>query len=47
MADFVQRKEFRALLSYIRQYFEYWIMFSRIDASSDGRISLEVERALI
>jgi hypothetical protein len=41
MADFVQYKEFRTLLSYLRQYFEFWVMFDRIDTSDDRRISFE------
>lgn len=41
MADYVQFEEFRALLSYLRQYFEYWVMFDRIDTSSDRRVNFE------
>jgi Ca2+-binding EF-hand superfamily protein len=39
MADFLDFAEFRALLTYLRQYFEYWVMFDRIDTSDDRRIS--------
>ncbi len=41
LADFIQFNEFRALLCYMRQYFEYWVMFTRIDTSSNGRINIE------
>ena len=34
-------------LCYLRQYFEYWVMFDRIDASHDHRINFkEFQRAL-
>jgi len=47
MADFIQYIEFRAVLSFLRQYFEYWVMFDRIDTSRDHRIDFnEFERAL-
>jgi len=46
-AGYVQFKEFRGLLSYLRQYFEYWVMFDRIDTSSDRRINFqEFQQAL-
>merc|ERR1711907_166322 len=32
-ADYIEFKEFRVFLSYLRQYFEYWVMFNRIDTS--------------
>jgi hypothetical protein len=38
-ADYVTFSEFRTLLWYLRQYFEYWIMFNRIDTSDDRRLS--------
>jgi hypothetical protein len=41
MADYIQYHEFRAFLSYLRQYFEYWVMFDRLDASDDRRISFD------
>ena len=37
--DFVELREFRILLLYIRQYLELHVMFERIDTSNDGRIS--------
>ncbi len=37
--DYVSIGEFRILLKYIRQYYEYWVAFDRIDTSGDRRIS--------
>jgi len=37
--DYVEKKEFRYLLEYLRQYYEYWIAFDLIDYDSDKRIS--------
>jgi len=31
--------EFRIFLVYLRQYFEYWEMFKRVDSSGDNKIS--------
>jgi hypothetical protein len=46
-ADYIEQKEFRAFLSYLRQYFEYWIMFQRIDTTHDSRMEFnEFKRAL-
>jgi len=39
--DFIERCEFRLLLLYLRNYFEVWQMFDRIDTEDDRRISLE------
>ena len=39
-ADYVERCEFRLVLLYLRQYFEYWVAFKRVDDNSDDRISL-------
>ena len=38
-ADYIEFHEFRTLLWYLRQYFEYWVMFNRIDTSHDHRLS--------
>lgn len=38
--DYVSRAEFRYLLSYLRQYYEYWVAFSRLDKNFDRRVSL-------
>mmetsp|Transcript_81121 Transcript_81121/g.251758 ORF Transcript_81121/g.251758 Transcript_81121/m.251758 type:complete len:463 (+) Transcript_81121:48-1436(+) len=39
--DYVQRKEFRILLQFLRHYFELWVMFKTIDSEGDRRINLE------
>lgn len=39
-ADYVERSEYRLLLKYLRQYFEYWIAFDQIDTDGDRRISV-------
>jgi len=39
--DYVQRKEFRVLLQYLKHYFELWVMFQTIDSAGDHRINLE------
>eukprot|EP00668_Euglena_longa_P041340 GGOE01054409.1.p1 GENE.GGOE01054409.1~~GGOE01054409.1.p1 ORF type:complete len:179 (-),score=59.53 GGOE01054409.1:311-847(-) len=39
--DYVTRSEFRVLLSYLRKYFELYVMFDRLDTSDDRRISLQ------
>ena len=45
--DYVEWLEFRILLVYLRQYFEYYVMFSRIDTSDDCKINLkEFKKAL-
>ena len=38
--DFVERNEFRLLLSYLRSYFQLYAAFSRVDTSDDRRIDL-------
>ena len=45
--DYVEWLEFRYLLIYLRQYFEYYVMFCRADLSSDFKIKLdEFKKAL-
>lgn len=39
--EYVEKVEFRLLFVYIRDYFELWMMFSRIDTSGDRRVSLD------
>jgi len=39
--DLITKGEYRFLLKYLRQYFEYWVMFDRIDTDDDRRISFE------
>ncbi len=48
-ASYVQFAEFRALLQYIRQYFECWVMLAQLDsAAGDNRLSLgEFQQALV
>jgi Ca2+-binding EF-hand superfamily protein len=36
--DYIERREFRLLLLYLRQYFEYYQAFCRIDLDDDRRI---------
>jgi hypothetical protein len=45
--DYVERNEFRALLEYLRKYFELYVMYRHIDTNFDGRVSLgEFKEAL-
>ena len=39
--DFVEKNEFRLLLVYLRQYFEIWRMFEKVDSSDDHRLNFE------
>ena len=39
--DYIQKSEFRIFLVALRQRFEYWQAFKRIDAGGDGRIDLQ------
>ena len=39
--DYVSRAEFRFLLMYLRQYYEYWVAFDDIDKDDDRRISFD------
>ena len=36
--DYVTIQEYRYLLKYLRQYYEYWVAFDRLDADSDRRL---------
>jgi Ca2+-binding EF-hand superfamily protein len=38
--DYIERNEFRIFLVYLRQYFEYWQMFDRIDTNDDRNVTL-------
>jgi Ca2+-binding EF-hand superfamily protein len=38
--DYVEWLEFRILLVYLRQYFEYYAMFCRIDTSDDFKVDI-------
>ena len=37
--DYVSKKEFKYLLKYLRQYYEYWVAFDKIDSNDDRRVS--------
>ena len=37
--DYVSRGEFRLILKYLRQYYEYWVAFERLDSDGDRRIT--------
>lgn len=38
--DYIELREFKFFLLSLRQYFEYWQAFSRVDADNDRRINL-------
>lgn len=38
--DYVERDEFRVLLVYLRQYFELYVAFNRLDTNSDSRLDV-------
>ena len=45
--DYVEWMEFRIILVYLRQYFEYYVMFCRIDTSNNFKIDLnEFKKAI-
>lgn len=37
----IEWMEFRIFLVYLRQYFEYWVMFQNVDTSGDHKITLD------
>ena len=39
--NLIEWMEFRIFLVYLRQYFEYWVMFEGLDESGDHQINLE------
>ena len=39
--NLIEWMEFRIFLVYLRQYFEYWVMFETVDNSGDHQINLE------
>jgi Ca2+-binding EF-hand superfamily protein len=45
--DYVSLAEFRYLLSYLRQYYEYWVAFSRIDKDGDKRVTINEFRQAV
>ena len=38
--DYVSKAEFKFLVLYLRQYYEYWRAFETIDSSHDRRVTL-------
>ena len=45
--DFVSKDEFKYLLIYLRQYYDYWTVFNAIDTSKDHRVtSVEFQAAV-
>lgn len=46
-SEYVEAKEYRLLLKYLRQYYEYWVAFDRIDTDGDRRITfIEFSKAI-
>ena len=39
--DFITKAEYRYLLKYLRQFYEYWVAFDRSDTNHDRRVSRE------
>jgi len=39
--DYIENREYRLLLKYLRQYYEYWVAFDQLDLDSDGRITFK------
>jgi len=37
--DYVSKSEYRYLLKYLRQYFEYWVAFDLIDLDGDRKLT--------
>lgn len=37
--DYIEKAEYRYLLKYLRQFYEYWIAFARLDTDKDQKIS--------
>ena len=45
--DYVEWMEFRIILVYLRQYFEYYVMFCRVDTSDNFKLDLnEFKKAI-
>ena len=43
-SDYVEKSEFRLCLVYLRQYFELYVAYNRLDSSDDRRLSLPNSR---
>ena len=39
--DYVTKGEFKYVLLYLRQYYEYWVAFDTIDTNDDRRVTLQ------
>ena len=39
--DYIQKREYRLFLQYLRQYYEYWVAFEKLDSDSDRRITYD------
>ena len=39
--NYIERDEFRIFLQYLRQFFEYYQAFARVDTGDDNRVSLQ------
>lgn len=39
--DYIQRREFRIVLEFLRHYFELWVMFRTIDSKEERRVDFE------
>jgi EF-hand domain pair len=37
--DYISKGEFRFLLKFLRQYYEYWVAFDRVDTDHDRRLT--------
>jgi hypothetical protein len=37
--DYISKGEFRILLKFLRQYYEYWVAFDRVDTDHDRRLT--------
>ena len=45
--DYIEFNEFRYFLIYLRQYFEYFVMFCKLDSSGDRKIDFEEFKSAI
>ena len=45
--DYIELLEFRFLLVYLRQYFEYYVMFDELDVAGDKKITIDEFKAAL
>lgn len=45
--DYVSKAEFKYLLRSLRQHYEYWVAFDKIDITKDRRVSLKEFQAIV